>query len=56
MFLKSSLRIVAGVRTKLEHQQGNTPMTRQLLSDILGAAALSVTTVVMFWLPALIGV
>lgn len=30
-------------------------MTREFLSDILGAAALSVTTITLFWLPALFG-
>ena len=30
-------------------------MTREFLSDILGAAALSMTTLVMFWMPAILG-
>ena len=30
-------------------------MEREFLSDLVGVAALSVTTVVLFWLPALMG-
>lgn len=31
-------------------------MDREIVSDVVGVAALSVTTVVLFWLPTLFGV